>query len=296
MESYFIWGMGLLGTSLAFELREKGYHVFGCDESIQNIKFLSTIGFTHVFSNDDKIKLNNIISKCDGIIIATPITSVYKILEEITHLSLKPTAWITDMSSSKTDLINWLNNQQIKIPFVGSHPMTGSDLTGPQNAKQGMFNSTTIYVVESEGLKNLYGDINYDNIVNGVKYFWKGVGAKTYTLSHKQHDRWGAYLSHGLHMISCLTSILIKDIEEVFEVPSIPAGGSFRDITRVSGSNPDLWDGIIQSNSHEVKEYLKRFVSISNEWIKQLESNTINIKDIFIEAQEMREKIIKPNR
>ena len=292
MKKYFIWGTGLLGGSIALELQEKGYHVFGCDHSPKNVQFLLDQGLNHIFLSDPKKQWYKTISECDGIIIATPVDTVCDILEEIEKISLQQNAWITDISSTKSALINWLDRKQIQIPFVASHPMTGSDQTGAENAKKAMFQSATIYMVESKRLKDIYGEVFYNKKIDQIKAFWRELGAQPYMLSPEQHDRWGAYLSHGLHLISCLTSILVNDIQEVFDVPSIPTGGSFRDITRVSGSNPELWEGIIQSNSHEVKEYLKRFVSVSNEWIQQLEENKMPVKEIFIEAQQIREQIM----
>ncbi len=292
MKKYFVWGTGLLGGSIALELKEKGYRVFGCDRLAKNIQFLSDRGLNDVFLSEQKKEYHKAISKCDGIIIATPIDVMCDILREISQIPLKKNAWVTDTSSSKSALINWLDRRQIRVPFVASHPMTGSDQTGAKNAKQAMFQSATIYMVESKRLEKVLGEVFYRKTVDRIKDFWRELGAQPYTLSPEQHDRWGAYLSHGLHLISCLTSILVKDIQEVFDVPSMPTGGSFREITRVSGSNPELWEGIIQSNSHEVKEYLKRFVSISNEWIQQLEENKMPVKEVFVEAQRVREQMI----
>ena len=290
---YFIWGMGLLGTSVALDLKKKGHRVFGCENSPKNRKVLLKMGFSQVFPAKDTENISKAFALCDGIIIATPIDSVYEILREISCLQRKPSAWITDMSSTKTGLMDRLDREKIQLPFVGSHPMTGSDLTGPENSRRKLFQSATIYIVELKRPGGEKNDREYQQTIGRVRAFWKELGAHTYTLSREQHDRWGAYLSHGLHLISCLTSILVKDIPGVFDVPSMPTGGSFRDITRVAGSNPKLWEGIIQSNSKEIAEYLKRFVSVTNEWIEILEKNQMPVKDIFTEAQKIRDKMVK---
>ena len=197
------------------------------------------------------------------------------------------------MASTKTDLIEWIEKQEQTFPFVGCHPMAGSDLTGPENASEDLFQNATIYMTLSEKMKKNKGESQYLSYVQEIQDMWESLGAHPYLISHKQHDQWAAYLSHGLHLISCATSLLLNDIPDSLKTPYNPAGGSFQDITRVSGSNPFLWDGIIRSNSKEVKNYLSQFITLVQGWVDSWDQKDFSVEHIFEKARSMRDQVIK---
>ncbi len=291
MDQYFIWGMGLLGSSIGIGLKEQGNHVSGCIRSEKNIHILKDMGIQDVFLVSDPALWEHV-QRADGIIIGTPIENVYSILERLAKTKLKPNTWITDVTSTKKEIMQWLERSSYSIPFVGSHPMAGSDLSGPQNANKDIFKGATIYITRSKIMQKRSGTETYEKMVENVIKMWTSLKGHTYEISYEMHDQWAAYLSHGLHLIACLTSLLLKDIPDVFAVPSNPAGGSFRDITRVSGSNPKLWDGIIGSNILEIKKYLQRLTKLVNGWIENIEDDQFKIEEIFKEAHRIRESII----
>ncbi len=290
MKTYFIWGMGLLGTSLAMALREKSYSIMGCVRSQRDMDDLVDMGFTNIYLETDKC-LEGCFKQVDGIIIATPVKSLFSILRYLSNIDLKRHTWITDVSSTKKQIITFLQEFDQVLPFVGSHPMAGSDLNGAKNARGDLFHNALIFITRSVAMEDKLGTMHYDTLLTNVKKMWEGLNAVPYEISHQEHDKWAAYLSHGLHLVSCMVSILLKDIPTVFAIPHCPTGGSFKDITRVAGSNPALWEGIIQSNTDEVVRYLHRVVEISHGWATQLENGTLSLQDIFTEAKELRNKI-----
>jgi len=292
MKRYFIWGMGLLGASLAIDLKKKGHHVSGSVRSQKNKETLLAMGFKEVFTLNEK-EMWQSIKNSDGIIIGTPVEYIYNIIEQLNEQKVPSNIWITDMASTKGDLMRWVDNYPATMRFVGSHPMAGSDLNGPEHAHENLFAGATIYVTPSATMRQKLGNESYDNTTEEIKLFWNAIGAKSYSISHLVHDRWAAYLSHGLHLVSCMVSYLLNDIPDVFEVESPPAGGSFRDITRVAGSNPELWDGIIGSNSEEVVKYLESMEKLIGEWKNQLKEGTLPIREIFENSAKIRSKIIK---
>ncbi len=294
MNNYFIWGMGLLGASLGMDLRKKGHNVSGCVRSEKSLLQLEKTGFENVYLTDDP-DIWNKINESHGVIIGTPVEYIYEIIEEIHRHQIPDTIWITDMASTKSDLVNWVNRLEYPVNFIGSHPMAGSDLAGPEHAYENLFLDATIYVTPAENMKEKLPRGLFENTIEQVTRFWSDIGAKPFRVSHTDHDKWAAYLSHGLHLVSCMVSHLLKDIPGVFEVPSKPAGGSFRDITRVAGSNPKLWDGIIGSNAPEVIAYLKSLEIMVHEWRIAMEKNELSIEKIFTESAKLRAAIIKNN-
>lgn len=276
--------MGLLGASLAKELDDK-YTVFGCDNNPEHIDYLQS-SFRVTETQSDIFY--QYLLKADIVVIATPVETAYSIFNDLKQFSekglIKENLIVTDLASTKGDLMNYYNNNTFPFLYAGSHPMAGSDLSGPHHSKKDMFNGATIYI-SPPAQESIAVDV--------IFRLWEKIGARPYIVPHDEHDRWGAYLSHGLHLVSCMVSHLIDDIPSVYNVPSNAAGGSFRDITRVAGSNPQLWDGIIQSNKKEVLHYLKALKNLTEEWTQKLEQSEISVQEIFERAASIREKVIK---
>ncbi|MES0490162.1 MAG: prephenate dehydrogenase [Leptospirales bacterium] len=294
MKRYFIWGMGLLGASLGLDLKRRGHYVSGCVRSDKNRQILNDGRFDAIFTAGEESMWDDILL-ADGLIIGTPIEQIFGILEQCSAKGISTNTWITDMASTKSDLMNWVDAFSEPIGFVGSHPMAGSDLNGPEHAREHLFQKATIYITPSITQKDAVTPEIYDKIVQDVEDFWKSIESIPYVISHKAHDKWAAYLSHGLHLVSCMVSHLLYDIPDVLEMPTPPAAGSFRDITRVAGSNPALWDGIIDSNSTEVTNYLESLENLVRKWRLDLIDGKLPIQDIFKKSGEIRNIMINKN-
>lgn len=291
MKSYFIWGMGLLGTSLALDLRKMGHAVGGAVRSSKNREVLARLSFENIFLNTQKKEISQYIQQCDGVIIGTPVEAIPGILDFLA--AAKVTAWVTDMASTKSFIMQESIRSMRPLKFIGSHPMAGSDLSGPEHAIEKLFSKATIYVTPAAELSEMFPEGDYRKAETAVMEFWNSLGGFPYLVDYRDHDKWAAYLSHGLHLVACMVSHLLKDIPEVFQVPSNPAGGSFRDITRVAGANPSLWNGIITSNQKEVTDYLKNISTLAGVWHQKMTSEELSIEKIFMEANDIRERIIK---
>ncbi|MDH4261986.1 MAG: prephenate dehydrogenase/arogenate dehydrogenase family protein [Spirochaetia bacterium] len=298
MKKYIIWGMGLLGTSLALELKKKGADVVGIEKSMENIEILRKLNFDKIHQADDETFFEEI-GNCNGIIIGTPVDQVYSILEKLSVSKIPQTCWITDMASTKNELMYKFTTSQnamiSRLNFIGSHPMAGSDLSGPAHARHDLFSGATIYITppESNSEKNMNGVKETSNSIQQVMEFWKNVGAQPFVISSEVHDKWAAYLSHGLHLVSCMVSHMLENIPEVYNLKIPPAAGSFRDITRVAGSNPKLWDGIINSNAKEVTKYLDSLEKLIHDWKLLLAEKKLPVEDIFKKSAVIRAAIIK---
>lgn len=284
MKKYAIWGMGLLGTSLALDLKKSGHAILCIVRSEKHFELLKGMGFLDLITQDDD-NLPAQLASCDGIVFGTPIEAIYPILEDIYKYQLPKSVWITDMASTKSELMKWVEEKGYDSFFIGSHPMAGSDQSGPANGRLNLFQGATIYITAGKSTES--------GLVQEMREFWAHVGGIPVEVSYLDHDTWAAYLSHGLHVISCLVSLLLRDIPEALELSSNPAGGSFRDISRVAGSNPSLWDGIIHSNKDEVLRYLERFEELLGNSRRALASGEITVKQLFEEAGEMRMRVVK---
>ena len=292
MKTYFIWGMGLLGTSLALDLKKLGHIVTGCVRSVENLIALEKYNLDDFCLVSDN-KLVSLISQADGIIIATPVNAIPLILKQINEYTLKKNLWVIDMASTKSQLMAEVDSIHLKYPFIATHPMAGSDLAGPQNAIHNLFVRATVYITKSLSNEQEMGNSRYQEAIQEVEILWNSVQAKPKYITAKEHDLIAAYLSHGPHLIACASALLTKNVPSIFTMDN-PAGGSFRDITRVAQSLPSLWKEIIDSNSDETILYLEEMVLLLNTWIQQMKDQTIHIDAIFKESKIVRDTIIKP--
>ncbi|MCS6983966.1 MAG: prephenate dehydrogenase/arogenate dehydrogenase family protein [Leptospiraceae bacterium] len=285
MSCYFIWGLGFLGTSLARDLRKQGHLVGGCVIEKKAQEYLKDkLGFEHVFLTSEVTKLNAFLHQSELVCVATPVSTTIEILGDLSRLSANPPFVVTDMGSTKSEIMMAARKLFPKLKFTGSHPMAGSELSGPENSREGLFQGSTVYLT-----RGLYPEAD-----EKVRQFWQMLGCQTVFISEKDHDRQLAYLSHGLHLLSCAVVHLLGDhIPEVLDSPYPPAGGSFRDMTRVSLSNPSLWDAILRSNKQEVVDYLQNLEKLLSNWRDKLERQELDIVGIFEKAREIRQRVVR---
>lgn len=283
MNNVFIWGMGLLGASLAYDLKKQGRRVTGCVRSEQNLDFLYKTGFHEVFLTSQVQQVSHALAQSDVVVLAVPVIATREVLTFLADVTLKPGCIITDMGSTKGEVMQLAKTEFSQLNFTGSHPMAGSELSGPQHAQEDLFKEATVYVVP--GL--------YPQTDDQVTQFWLKLGSHVMSVDALTHDRWLAFLSHGLHLLSCASVHLLKEIPEVLQSPVSPAAGSFRDISRVAASNPALWKTIIDSNRDEVVSYLSSLESLIGIWKSELSKGRLNVAELFDEAGEIRAKVVQ---
>ena len=290
MSQYFIWGMGLLGTSLAIDLKKKGHIITGCVRTRSSLEYLKQYNFdTFCLSNEEIMA--TLIEQADGVIIGTPVNIISDILKQINQYTLKKNTWVIDMASTKSNLVNEIENLNLNFPFIGTHPMAGSNLAGPQNAIENLFTNANIYITKLPQQENKIGSEIYNRAYENIVNMWQSIMAKPMLINAREHDILMAYLSHGPHLISCAISLLTNNIPPILNLQN-SAGGCFKDMTRVSKSLPSLWKEIIDSNNIETKKYLEEMVLLLNTWIQDINHSNLKVDTIFDQASISRDKII----
>lgn len=191
----------------------------------------------------------------DLVVIATPLESITQVAAEVwprmdTH------AVLTDVSSVKSRVIVEVEAlrggiDQELAEFVGGHPMAGSERSGPEAADGTMFQGAT-YVLTPTSASSA-------GAFNRLATFIRGIGARVLAVDPETHDRLVALVSHVPQVLASTLMAVAADAGE--EEPGVLAatGGSFRDVTRVAGSDADLWAGILSENRGAVLDALERF-------------------------------------
>jgi prephenate dehydrogenase len=152
-----------------------------------------------------------------------------------------PDTVVTDVGSTKGELVAALGEDE---RFIGGHPLAGAETAGVENAREDLFEGARWYLTPTDRSSGVL----YDRLQRAVA----GLGARPQAIDPAAHDRLMATISHLPHVVANALAAeaavaLTKDSERMPEV-----GPSFRDTTRVAGSNPAIWADIFASNSDAV--------------------------------------------
>ncbi len=154
-----------------------------------------------------------------------------------------PEAVVTDVGSTKGELVAALGGDE---RFIGGHPLAGAETAGVGNARVDLFEGARWYLTPTDRSSGLL----YDRLQRTVA----GLGARPQAIDPQAHDRLMATISHLPHVVANALAAeaaaeLSRDSERMPE-----AGPSFRDMTRVAGSNPAIWADIFASNREAVAD------------------------------------------
>lgn len=175
----------------------------------------------------------------DLVIICSPVHSIPALAIKAARYA-KAGAVITDVGSTKAwivaDIEKALKGSTVR--FVGSHPMAGSEKTGPENARGDLLEGSPCIVTRTPGTDRHSLDV--------VASFWRSLGAKVSVLTAAQHDRAISLVSHLPHVVAFSLAGAVPR-----EALGYAAEG-FKDTTRVASSDAALWSDIFLTNRAEV--------------------------------------------
>ena len=228
-------GVGLVGGSIGLAARKAGWEVVGVDapEVVQEAAGLGAV---------DRASTIKEVREADLVMLAAPISQVRELLSE-----LSPTdALVTDAASTKNAIVEEAGRQGLR--FVGGHPMAGSQLAGVANARPELFKGARYFLTPT--------DKTAPEDYREVAGFVRELGATPTAVDPEKHDLLMAALSHLPHLMA---AALLKVASDISPEALSFAGPSFRDLTRVGASNPELWSDILAENAPALGEALGAF-------------------------------------
>jgi prephenate dehydrogenase len=230
-----IIGVGLIGGSVGLAAGDSGWEVVGVDTP-QVLDNAARSGAIHRASTLKEVR------EADLVVLAAPISRVTDLLGD-----LNPTdALITDVASAKGAIVRRAEN--LRLRFVGGHPMAGSQLSGVANASPNLFEGARYFLTPT--------DRTDPEDYREVAGFVRELGAVPTAVDPEKHDLLMAALSHLPHLMA---AALLKVASDISPEALSFAGPSFRDLTRVGASNPELWSDILAENAPALGEALGAF-------------------------------------
>ncbi|MDB9776140.1 prephenate dehydrogenase/arogenate dehydrogenase family protein [Alphaproteobacteria bacterium] len=281
-----IIGFGLIGSSIAKGVQKnslsKKITVFDTDKTVK--KRILSSNFKHVHY---VAKIESAISNADLIIICIPVLGYEKIFKNIAKYG-NPDLIVTDVGSTKSNMIKIFNkNFKSKFSYVPSHPIAGTEKSGLENGFAELFHNRYNIICPTNNKKT--------KDVMIIKKFWENLGMHVDILSAKDHDKILGLTSHLPHLIaySLVRTAMKKEKLMKSNIIKYSAGG-FRDFTRITENNPNMWRDTFIANEKIINDFCKSFISEIKQFgleIKQKKLSKLHSK--LDETRKIRKKIIK---
>ena len=276
-----ILGLGLMGASLALGLKKRGFSgaVLGYARREETrVQALETGVVDAVFADPA-----DAVREADVVVICVPIWTIAQLAEQILP-ALKPSAVVTDVGSTKSELIKTMDPifKESSAHFVGSHPIAGSEKTGIDAGNPDLYEGRLTIVCPSEGAET-------------ISNLWKSVGSDVVEMSPAEHDAMLASTSHLPHMVAAALARSVADGDPAQKASF--CGTGFKDTTRVASGSADMWVDIIDTNRAALETELGRFHKELQGLIEILhDGNGEDIRNWLEGATADRNQILKLNQ
>jgi prephenate dehydrogenase len=275
-----IVGVGLIGGSLALQLHEKklSSRLVGVEANDAHAKKAVELELV-----DEMLPLDEAIDAADVIILAIPVDRMVELLPSI--LDSIDQQIVVDLGSTKSQLIDAIKNHPKRGRYVATHPMWGTEYSGPQAAVRGAYENKAVIICNAEE--------SDADAVDWVKHMYKKIGMHILEMEAKAHDLHAAYVSHISHITSfaLANTVLEKEKEEqaIFEL----ASAGFESTVRLAKSNPAMWVPIFMQNRENVLDVLKEHIAQLQRFRESIEKNDDSYLMKLIEDANKIRRIIK---
>ena len=281
MMTVTVIGTGLIGGSLALDLKERGFAdvVLGVDNNMLHADMALQLKLV-----DEIVMLDEGIARADLIIIATPINVTKLLLPGILN-ALKPGQVVTDMGSTKSSIAEVANGHANRSQVVLSHPMAGTEYSGPTAAKKGLFEGKAAIICDADDSDVVAVDL--------IRRMYEVVGMHVMYMNANNHDHSAAYVSHISHITSFALALTVLEKERDEKTIVNLASGGFDSTVRLAKSSPDMWTPIFDENSVNLLEVIDTYIEKMQAFRKGIaDSNLAEIYRLIREANKI-QKILK---
>jgi prephenate dehydrogenase len=237
-----VLGVGLIGGSVGLAARRRlAAEVAGFDPDPETLSRAVEVEALDTAAGS----VAEAVDGAEVIFCAAPVTALPELVDQAVRES-GPDAVVTDVGSTKRGLIAALTAGPARERFIGGHPLAGAETSGVQNARADLFDGARWYLTPTERS----GGTQYELLQRTITE----LGARPQAIDAETHDRLMATVSHLPHVIA---NVLVQEAatalaEESERLPEV--GPSFRDTTRVAGSNPAIWEDIYAANADAVAD------------------------------------------
>jgi prephenate dehydrogenase len=275
-----IVGVGLIGGSLAIQLHEKklSSKLIGVDADENHARQAVELELV-----DETLLLDKAIEESDVIILAIPVDAVVKLLPQVLDKIDKQI--VIDLGSTKKQALEAIKDHPKRGRFVATHPMWGTEYSGPQAAVRGAFENKAVIICNAHESDT--------DALEWTKGMYRKIGMHLLEMDAVAHDLHAAYVSHISHITSfaLANTVLEKEKEEnaIFEL----ASAGFESTVRLAKSNAAMWTPIFLQNKENILDVLTEHITQLIRFKESIEKeNSDDLKQLIDDANKIR-RILK---
>ena len=275
-----IIGTGLIGGSLALQLNDKGMasRIIGVDANEAHAQLALELGLV-----DELMSLNDAIENSDIIIAAVPVDVMISLLPQV--LDKIKNQVVIDLGSTKELLVAAVKNHPNRGRYVSTHPMWGTEYSGPQAAVKDAFDKKAVIICNPQE--------SDADALEWTRNMYNKIGMHLLEMDAEAHDLHVAYISHISHITSfaLANTVLEKEKEDdaIFEL----ASAGFESTVRLAKSNAAMWVPIFMQNKENVLDVLNEHISQLKKFKSCLEKENCQYLQELIENANKINRIIK---
>ena len=268
-------GLGLIGGSMAIDLKAKGHHIIGVDKSPSHIEQALELGLA-----DEVHDLSNAVQDADVIIIAVPVDAIEKVLVKVLdEMNLKAIA--IDVGSTKQEICASIKTHKNRGRFVAAHPLAGTEFSGPTAAIPDLFNGKKNIICEE--------DVIDEDALDIALQIFSDIGMTNIFMNPDNHDMHMAYVSHLSHVSAFTLGLTVLDIEQDEKQIFNLASTGFESTVRLAKSSPNTWASIFNKNSNHLAKALGNYISRLQEFKSAIENqDTEKMKTLMDDANDIK--------
>ena len=277
-----IIGLGLIGGSFALALKRNSLveRLYGVDASPRNAEKALSLGLV-----DEIVEFDKATEVADVIAIATPVDTIPQLAIKLLN-RLSDTQIVMDMGSTKEELCELISQHPRRNRFVATHPMWGTEHSGPEAAVEGAFAGCNTVICEAE-----HSD---KEAVAEVERIFRTIGMDIMYMPAAKHDTHAAYVSHISHITSFILATTVLEKERESDTILDLAGGGFESTVRLAKSSPEMWLPILMQNKYNILDVLREYIHQLEIFRKALEKdNEIELRQTIERANTIRKILDK---
>jgi prephenate dehydrogenase len=256
----FIIGTGLIGGSFALDIQQEypDAVVYGIDHNPVHLKEAKELGVIHHESNFEELQL------ADIVFVTIPVDKALSVIPKVLD-SIHDNALVIDAGSTKECICEVVREHPKRRNFLASHPIAGTEFSGPKAALKGLYKQKTNIICEVE--KTAF------KLQEKALEIFNKIGMRIRYMDAVSHDKHIAYVSHLSHISSFMLGKTVIDKEknerDIFDM----AGSGFESTVRLAKSSPAMWTPIFEQNKANVIETLEEYIGNLQQFKKLMQEN-----------------------
>ena len=259
----YVIGLGLIGGSLALDIK-KAYPeavLYGIDANEAHMEEALTLGIV------SEKAMPNDLAQADWVIVAVPVNHIAQLLPEVLN-HIGDQTIVFDAGSTKAAICKAVENHPRRRNFIATHPIAGTEFSGPSAAITNLFKGKTNIICEVE--KTAF------KLQEKALQLFNALGMRIRYMDAVSHDTHIAYVSHLSHISSFMLGKTViekeKDERDIFDM----AGSGFASTVRLAKSSPVTWASIFKENKSNVSQALQQYIANLQNFQQLLDSDDYN--------------------